>query len=122
MENLIEKSRQMPIPLSFLETAGGRIICTQCTARSKRTKERCRAPAMRERSVCRFHGGLSTGPKTTEGRARIAAAKTVHGRETRSIRLQRSKDSMELALLETLGHAIGLLTGPRTRGRKPRGA
>lgn len=23
---------------------------------------------------CRFHGGLSTGPKTTEGKARIAAA------------------------------------------------
>ena len=106
----------------MLITAGGRITCTQCTARSKRTKERCRAPAMRERSVCRFHGGLSTGPRTAEGRARIAAAKTVHGRETRSIRLQRSRDSVELAVLETMGHAIGLLTGPRTRGRKPRGA
>jgi len=23
---------------------------------------------------CRFHGGLSTGPKTSEGRARIAEA------------------------------------------------
>ena len=29
---------------------------------------------------CRLHGGLSTGPKTPEGRARIAAANTQHGR------------------------------------------
>ena len=28
---------------------------------------------------CRMHGGASTGPKTAEGRARIAAARTVHG-------------------------------------------
>lgn len=29
---------------------------------------------------CRNHGGLSTGPRTAEGRARIAAANTKHGR------------------------------------------
>ena len=29
---------------------------------------------------CRFHGGLSTGPKTAEGRAAISAANTKHGR------------------------------------------
>jgi len=29
---------------------------------------------------CRLHGGLSTGPKTAEGRARIAAASTRHGK------------------------------------------
>jgi hypothetical protein len=28
---------------------------------------------------CRMHGGASTGPKTAEGRARIAAARTIHG-------------------------------------------
>ena len=27
---------------------------------------------------CRFHGGMSTGPKTTEGRARIAEAQRRH--------------------------------------------
>ena len=27
-----------------------------------------------------FHGGLSTGPKTPEGRAAISAANTKHGR------------------------------------------
>jgi hypothetical protein len=29
---------------------------------------------------CRLHGGLSTGPKTAEGRAAISAANTKHGR------------------------------------------
>ena len=29
---------------------------------------------------CRLHGGLSTGPKTAEGKARIAAAQLKHGR------------------------------------------
>ncbi len=28
---------------------------------------------------CRFHGGLSTGPRTPEGLERLRAAKTVHG-------------------------------------------
>jgi hypothetical protein len=28
---------------------------------------------------CRLHGGLSTGPRTAEGVARIRAARTVHG-------------------------------------------
>lgn len=105
----------------MLITAGGRITCTQCTARSKRTKQRCRAPAMRERSVCRFHGGLSTGPRTTEGRARIAAAKTVHGNETRQIRRERSSELAHLSTLEDLARAVGLITGPRSRGRRPKG-
>ncbi len=28
---------------------------------------------------CRLHGGLSTGPRTPEGRERLAQARTVHG-------------------------------------------
>ena len=28
---------------------------------------------------CRFHGGLSTGPRTAEGLERMRAAKTIHG-------------------------------------------
>ncbi len=28
---------------------------------------------------CRFHGGLSTGPRTAEGLARMRAANTIHG-------------------------------------------
>jgi hypothetical protein len=34
----------------------------------------CRVRVEPGKARCRFHGGLSTGPKTAEGRARIAEA------------------------------------------------
>jgi len=99
-------------------TAGGRIRCLQCQARSKRTKQQCRAPASKGKTKCRFHGGASTGPKTEAGRQRCADAKTVHGRETRTIRAERSQAIARLQALEALGHALGIMHGPRTRGPK----
>ena len=101
-------------------TLGGRVECTQCNATSKRTKERCRAPAIKGKTKCRFHGGKSTGPRTAEGRARIAKAHTVHGRETRAIRAERSAKLAELYELEMLGRSIGMFEG-RMVVRKPRG-
>ncbi len=51
-----------------------------CGARC-RDGHACEAPAVRCASTgaarngrCRMHGGLSTGPRTVEGRARVAAA------------------------------------------------
>jgi hypothetical protein len=35
----------------------------RCTATSKRTKQRCGAPAERGKSVCRFHGARGGAPK-----------------------------------------------------------
>ena len=67
-------------------TSGSAVRARRCQAASKRTKQQCGAPAMRGKAVCRFHGGMSTGPKTEAGRQRIAAAKTIHGRETRALR------------------------------------
>ena len=100
-------------------TAGGRIRCLQCQAQSKRTKQQCRAPASKGKTKCRFHGGASTGPKTTEGRQRCAEAKTIHGNETRQARTKRSLTSARLAVLEAVGHQMGFMSGTRTRGRKP---
>ena len=37
---------------------------------------------MKNRRRCRLHGGLSTGPRTPEGLARIRAARTTHGLRT----------------------------------------
>jgi hypothetical protein len=34
---------------------------------------------MPQNGRCRLHGGLSTGPRTAEGLARLRAARTVHG-------------------------------------------
>ena len=72
-------------------TAGGRIRCLQCQAKSKRTKQQCRAPASKGKTKCRFHGGASTGPNTPEGRQRCAEAKTIHGNETREARTDRAE-------------------------------
>lgn len=100
-------------------TAGGRICCQQCTAQSKRTGKQCRAPAISGKTKCRFHGGKSTGPKTLEGRQRCAEARTVHGRETTTMRMERSLASARLAVLESVGFSLGLITGARTPGRRP---
>ncbi len=35
----------------------------RCTATSKRTGQRCKAPAVRGWTVCRFHGARGGGPK-----------------------------------------------------------
>jgi hypothetical protein len=101
-------------------TAGGRITCLQCQARSKRTGVQCRAPASKGKTKCRFHGGKSTGPRTPEGRTRCAQARTKHGQETTEIRKERSQASARLAVLEWAGHALGFMHGPRTRGPKPK--
>ena len=100
-------------------TAGGRIACLQCNAKSKRTGIQCRAPAAKGKTKCRFHGGASTGPKTEQGRQRCAKAKTIHGNETRKARTKRAEAMRRLRVLEDLGHALGLMKGARTPGRKP---
>jgi len=105
--------------LPTLLTLGGRVECARCQALSKRTRRQCSAPAVRGKRCCRFHGGRSTGAKTPEGRQRCAAAKTIHGRENTAMRQERSLASARLAVLESVGFEIGLLTGTRTRGRKP---
>uniref|UniRef100_UPI00404897FE HGGxSTG domain-containing protein n=1 Tax=Limnohabitans sp. TaxID=1907725 RepID=UPI00404897FE len=102
-----------------LLTAGGRITCLQCNAKSKRTSIQCRAPAAKGKTKCRFHGGASTGPKTEFGRQRCAAARTIHGFETRRERTERALGMRRLRELEDLGHALGILRGSRTPGRKP---
>ncbi len=102
-------------------TAGGRILCVQCQATAKSTQQQCRRPATKGKQVCKLHGGKSTGPRTPEGRQRCAAAKTVHGQETTSIRMERRVAGAQLAVLEAVGHALGFMQGPRTRGRKPAG-
>jgi hypothetical protein len=100
-------------------TAGGGIRCLQCQAKSKRTKQQCRAPASKGKTKCRFHGGKSTGPKTPEGRQRCAEAKTIHGSETRKARSDRAEAMRRLRALEDLGHALGIMHGPKMPGRKP---
>jgi len=103
----------------FIELAGGRIRCCRCQALSRRSKKQCKKPALKGKAVCDFHGGKSTGPKTQEGRLRIASAKTVHGNETKARREERSASDARMRNFEDLIHVLGMTTAPRWRGRKP---
>ena len=51
----------------------------------------CRKHPIRGRTRCRFHGGLSRGPATIEGRKAVADTHLRHGRFV-DYRKQRQKD------------------------------
>ena len=102
----------------WLITAGGRIRCQRCQANSKRSRLQCGSPAVSGKHVCFIHGGRSTGPRTEAGKARIAAAMTVHGNSTRQARAELSEELVQLAILEELARMAGVITG-RSRGRRP---
>lgn len=95
--------------------------CTRCQARRAAGRGPCRAPAVRGQRVCRFHGGLSTGPKTAAGRMVSASRFFQHGRETRAIRDERSASLGRLMQIEDIFRLYGLISGLRTRGPKPKG-
>src|SRR5689334_8373480 len=64
----------------------------RCLARTRRGTM-CQRPAevnplTGKRSRCRFHGGLA-GCRTAEGKARISAANTKHGRFTKAAKERR---------------------------------
>ena len=90
---------------------------------SKRSRLQCGRPAMKSSKTqkCNFHGGKSTGPKTTEGRQRISNAQLIHGRETVKKRAARQETAVRLAQMEDVMHVLKMTTGGRTRGPKPNG-
>jgi hypothetical protein len=104
--------------MAIYRTLGSSVTCTRCNAKSKRTKQQCRNPAIKGKTKCRHHGGLSTGSRTPEGKARQIDANTKHGNETRAVREERSAKLAELYELEMLGRELGLISGGMV-GRKP---
>ncbi|MFN3262978.1 MAG: HGGxSTG domain-containing protein [Pikeienuella sp.] len=67
----------------------------RCGART-RTGLPCRAPVVSGKSRCRMHGGLSTGARTVEGRARIAEAQRARWRRWRAAREVSSTNATEI--------------------------
>ena len=102
-----------------LKTAGGRILCTRCQAHSKRTKLQCGKPALKGKSVCQFHGGRSTGPKTEAGKTRQKAAVTKSGNYTKESSEIRASSMRMLHGLEDAMYLLKMTAAPRTRGPKP---
>lgn len=105
-------------PQAWLLTAGGAIYCRRCQARSKRSGLQCLRPASRGKHVCRHHGALSAGPVTIAGKYRSALARTTHAQSTKAARLTSRKETAALTVLEMAAYFLGILRGPRTRGRK----
>lgn len=104
--------------------AGGKITCRRCQAMSKRTGKQCGAPADRlsKTSKCKWHGGRSTGPRTPEGRAKCAEARTIHGNSTREKRKQNAVSATRLLLLRDLGVKLGMFGDQPSGwpGRRPK--
>jgi hypothetical protein len=109
-------------PEQYLITAGGKIKCKRCQARSSRKKQQCGKPAMHLKNVCDTHGGLSTGPKTAEGIKRIQNAHWKHGNETNESRAERSAKSVMFRYLTDIGNHCNIFYKQlKTRGRPPSG-
>jgi hypothetical protein len=67
------------------------------------------APALKGKDVCRFHGGLSKGALTNDGKWRLSLSKTIHGQETRARRQVRKLKLKELRALEALMRRFALI-------------
>ena len=61
------------------------------------------------------------GPRTAEGRRRIAQAQLMHGAYAKANLQAKHAESIQLRQLEDIAYLTGLIQGPRTRGVKPRG-
>ena len=107
----------------YLSTAGGRISCLRCTAKSVRSGNQCLKPALKSSRTqkCSTHGGRNKGPVTEAGKARSAAAHIKTGEFTKSAIKARSEKLAEMMQLEDACHLLSLTTASRTRGRKPTG-
>ena len=107
----------------YLSTAGGRITCLRCTAKSLRRGGQCLKPALKSSRTqkCGHHGGRNKGPVTEAGKARSAAAHVKTGKFSKQAIQERSQKLAEMLQLEDVCHLVGLTTADRTRGRKPNG-
>ena len=112
----------MPVE-TYLSTAGGRITCLRCTAKSLRRGDQCLKPALKSSRTnrCGHHGGRNKGPATEAGKARSAAAHVKTGEFTKQAIRERSQKLAEMMQLEDACHVLGLTNAGRTRGRKPTG-
>ncbi len=105
----------------FLKTAGGAIVCRRCQARN-RVGYQCGKPAIRNKRVCRNHGGRSTGPKSEAGKAKIRAVSLIHGRRSAEGMKKATEAAARVRELEDALIVLGAIPeGSRTRGPKPKG-
>ena len=61
------------------------------------------------------------GPRTAEGKQRIAQTQLKHGAYSKVNLVAKHAEAIQLRQLEDIAYLTGLIQGPRTRGAKPRG-
>ena len=79
-----------------------------CNAKT-RSGSRCLKPPIKGRNRCRLHGGLSTGPKTPEGKAACIAANWKHGQRSKSFAEARKQIWADLRRVEKEMAAKGFI-------------
>jgi hypothetical protein len=89
----------------------------RCKAKCKAHGDQCRNPAAYGMSVCRYHGARR--PATIKRGANHPQYR--YGSETLEAKAERSARLVELRALEAALYTYEMATGPRWRGRKPRG-
>ena len=104
----------------YLITAGGRITCLRCTAKSNRTGEQCRKPSLKASRTqkCAHHGGR---PHSVNVLRIISEANMLHGESSKAGKQQYRDASVLIHELEDAIYVLKMASGPRTRGRKPNG-
>jgi len=79
-----------------------------CLAKT-RSGAPCQKHTIAGRTRCRLHGGLSTGPKTPEGKAACVAAHWKHGRRSKAYIEARKQIWAELRRVERQMKAQSLI-------------
>ena len=80
----------------------------RCGAKTRKGAP-CQRPAYKRNGRCSLHGGLSTGPRTAEGKARIASAHFVHGKRSKKFVEARKRLWAELRRVEREMRADGII-------------
>ena len=101
--------------------AFGRTLVPRCQATNRRG-EQCAKTAIKNKSVCRNHGGRSNGAKSEEGKRRSREANLIHGERSVQGMLRAREDSVRVRQLVDAVRVLGLATNvKRVRGKWPEG-
>ena len=101
--------------------AFGKTLVPRCQATNRRS-EQCRKVAVRDKSVCRNHGGRSAGAKSEEGKRRSREANLIHGERSVQGMHRAREDSVRVRQLVDAVRVLGFATNvKRVRGKWPEG-
>ena len=104
----------------YLQTAGGKITCLRCTAKSTRIKLQCGRPVIKTSRTqkCQFHGGRTHSEETL---TRISEANIIHGQSSKVAKDQYRHDCALIHELQDAVYVLKMGEGPKIRGPKPKG-